>query len=449
MIHYLKALERFYDHLLAAASGRPVVQSILRVLRFLNQALIGFYRDAGWTMAAALSFSGSLAVIPTSALYFSVFSSFTHFQNAILKVRELILEHMLPESGLKSTIEQVFNQLTSNVYGLTFFSVISVMVTTIILYVTIEYTLNSIFMVRREPPFLRSMIVCTSLLFWGPILLGISGYMFLRAAQFPWVQSLDNPMLGYIMTLGISWLLFFLCYWVLPYTNAGLFPCLLGGIVAALLWEFAKWGFAIYLTNTLFYKEIYDALAFIPLSLVWMYFFWAIFLYGAEIAFCYRSPGTRSMVGKDSENDPILVAQATLASLIIIGEDFRRGVTPPSIHELALRIDVPSHIIQTGLLALEDQMIVLAVTRIRDTFIPCRPLNDIRLEDAFWAVFPRAVTVEEETPEMAQVGDLMEKMRQGIAQVFKGETLADILEGRGHNVLDNVLPLSQKNADPP
>jgi membrane protein len=58
----------------------------------------------------------------------------------------------------------------------------------------------------------------------------------------------------------------------------------IGGLLAALAFEGAKFGFALYITNVRTYQIVYGALAALPLFLIWIYVCWIILLVGAAVA---------------------------------------------------------------------------------------------------------------------------------------------------------------------
>lgn len=447
MEYYLNQLDIFLTNAIPRTQIGTLA-NLVRALRFFNRALIGFHRDGGWSMAGSLSFSGSLALIPTSALWFGIFYGFDELKASLDKARDLILQHMVPDSTVKSQFVDYFENLTGKAFGLSIISVISVIVSTIILYVTIEYVLNKIFMVKRFPSLVRSILTCTTLFFWGPMLLGLSGFTFLKAAQIPWLLRFDTYYFNHAMTFGVSWLLFFLSYFVLPYASIGVIPCLLGGCVSATLWEIAKYGFTLYLSSPVFYDQVYGALAFIPVTLLWMYTSWVIFLYGAEVAYCYRTLHSRGLMGKEEVHDPALVAQSALASLIIIGRCFREGRPPPSLYQLADYLKVPPPIIHDGLLCLEEKRILISVNPVDETFVPYRPLDRITMVEAFWAVFPRGAEVPDEAPEMDLMHQIFREMKVSIANVFKGATLEEVLQ-RDDPPLPNVVVQVLKNERAP
>jgi len=59
-----------------------------------------------------------------------------------------------------------------------------------------------------------------------------------------------------------------------------------GGIIAAILFELAKFCFGIYVKTIPGYQTIYGALAVIPIFLIWIYTSWVVLLLGAHITFC-------------------------------------------------------------------------------------------------------------------------------------------------------------------
>ncbi len=107
-----------------------------------------------------------------------------------------------------------------------------------------------------------------------------------------------------VVTLGfaavpfiLQMVAFALLYALVPHCSVSLGHALIGGGVAAVLFEAAKFGFGWFVTWVPTYEAIYGALAALPIFLIWLYISWLIVLGGAEVAQAVR--GHRIRAGGD------------------------------------------------------------------------------------------------------------------------------------------------------
>jgi membrane protein len=92
-----------------------------------------------------------------------------------------------------------------------------------------------------------------------------------------------------------------LVYLVVPYRHVALRHAAAGGIVAGVLFEFAKRGFGLYVAKLPTYTLVYGAFAMIPLFLLWLYVSWVVVLFGATL--------TAALPAWRARREPILVSE--------------------------------------------------------------------------------------------------------------------------------------------
>ena len=86
---------------------------------------------------------------------------------------------------------------------------------------------------------------------------------------------------------------FMLLYAILPARRVPLRAAFWGGLLAALGFEVAKYGFRLYVTKFPTYEIIYGTLAVVPLFLFWIYVSWYVILVGAAVTATLAEGGPR------------------------------------------------------------------------------------------------------------------------------------------------------------
>jgi membrane protein len=113
-------------------------------------------------------------------------------------------------------------------------------------------------------------LAATSALFSIPALAGVQA------------QNLTERLLRYLPH-ALELIAFTAAYWLIPHRTIGLRFAFFGALLATTLFEWLKWGLAIYLRGANF-EQLYGTFALVPIILVWVYFSWLAVLFGASLA---------------------------------------------------------------------------------------------------------------------------------------------------------------------
>ncbi|HLB80798.1 MAG TPA: YihY family inner membrane protein [Dongiaceae bacterium] len=254
---------------------------------FVGFAWRRFVDDRCLHSAAALSYSSLLAIVPLFAISLSILSAFPFFAALRAEAESLLVGNLMPHAteavaaGLTTFIEQA--------RSLTGLGLIGLAVTALMLLATIDGAFNTIWRVTKRRPLAARLMAYWAILTLGPLLFGVA--LSLSGVIYATGESLG----GGAFTGPARWLApaaplvlqaigFGLLYLIVPDRAVARRDAAIGGLVAALLFEALKRGFALYLLYAPAYETIYGALAAIPIFLVWMYASWAVTLFGAQVA---------------------------------------------------------------------------------------------------------------------------------------------------------------------
>lgn len=269
---------------IAKGDAKRLRERALEAGRFLRFAGQRFSDDRCLRMAASLSYTSLLAIVPLTAIAFSMLAAFPVFESIRGEFQAAVFSNFLPQSA--EAMREYFDQFLQNTTRLTAVGIVGLAATAVLLLGAIEADLNTIFRVGRPRAVVPRLLVFWALITLGPLLLGasfsLSTYFFALTA---WVDSdavnqSVGLLAGFLPSL-IVMVALTLCYVVVPNRRIRLRDAVVGGIVAGLLFAALRRGFGIYVTKFPTYQTIYGAVSVVPIFLVWMYLSWAVVLFGA------------------------------------------------------------------------------------------------------------------------------------------------------------------------
>ncbi|MEW5703649.1 MAG: YihY family inner membrane protein [Pseudomonadota bacterium] len=236
--------------------------------------------------AAALSYTSLLALVPATAIGFTVFAIFPGLEESRDAVSSLLFKNFAPH--MEEVIRSQLGAFAEKARRLTAVGTLFLFVTTVLLLSTIEKTFNYIWNVRTQRKLVPRLLAYWAVMTLGPVFIGaglsISGYLFAATEWFgseraAGIRDFVRFVPFLLETAGLA-----LLYIVIPNREVPWRDALVGGVVAAVLFESAKKSFGLYLTYFPTYQVIYGALAAIPIFLIWMYISWLAVLVGGLVA---------------------------------------------------------------------------------------------------------------------------------------------------------------------
>jgi membrane protein len=235
----------------------------------------------------------------------------------------------------QANIRRKLHELTSMVTSIDFksigaFGLILFIYAAIALADSVEHLFNRIYDAPSQRPAHLRLAIHWSIITLGSGLLALSLYMSGQVIEWTGKVGADSGtrwILSHVLSVAASWVLMFLMYALMPNTHVAVRAAMIGSLVAALLWEVAKFGFKIYVIKAVPYSNIYGSIGLIPLFLFWIYITWLIVLFGLILTYTLQTFGghlprrLRQRQGVVLQGDPDWM----LPIMCEVGRAFRHG----------------------------------------------------------------------------------------------------------------------------
>ncbi len=346
--------------------------NFLRVFfNYIWGVLKKFNRDGCFSRASALSYATLFSLVPVTAISFSLFSSFVAFKSFREQVEKFIFSNFLPSSAAK--IQEYIQNFVGNTATLSIFGLIFLVIGSVFIIDTIEVALNDIWSVKGKRPWGQKFASFWAFLTLTPLLLGLSFYVSARLTEkFGSTRFFHLPVVTKVFLLlspiFLAWAAFFIMYYYLPYIDVSFKPALIGSGFTSITWELSKKVFDWYVTTKAAYKHIYGTMSVIIIFLIWMYFFWLLVLFGAEI--------TATLQWPELIYDEKITNYKKLKAFILICENFEKGKGPTPLKSLAEAVHTSPYELKL-ILDIFVQKKILA--QIDDSYLPIKPPSRISL----------------------------------------------------------------------
>jgi membrane protein len=256
-----------------------------RLLDLLRIVARRFHEDRCMQIASSLTYTSLLALVPMLTIALTVISAFPVFGQLTGALQEFVLENLVPTSA--DVIATYAQQFTTNAAKLTAVGIGFLAVTSIMLLVTIDRAFNDIWRVRRSRPIVQRIFVYWTLITIGPVLIGASltltSWVVGQTVGFVRVLPGAGVVVLTIAPILLTSTALALLYAAMPNRRISLKDAAIGGLLAGIVFEIVKRGFAFYVTAFPTYTLVYGAFATVPVFLLWVYVSWLIVVFAAVV----------------------------------------------------------------------------------------------------------------------------------------------------------------------
>lgn len=266
---------------------------------FIRFVAARFAQDSCAQIAASLTFTTLLSLVPLITIALTLFSAFPVFDDFSTQIKAYLLDNLMPDRAGK-IITHYMEQFAESATRLTAVGIVFLAVTAMWMMLTIEQAFNTIWQVSRPRPLLKRLVIYWAVLTLAPLLVGASLSLTSWLVGLSMGYAKEIPLVGVdilkMLPVLFTTLAFAMLFQLVPNRYVPRSHALIGAIVAAVVFETMNRVFGYYISHFPTYKLVYGAFASVPIFLMWIYLSWLTILSGAVIAASlshWRTPEAR------------------------------------------------------------------------------------------------------------------------------------------------------------
>lgn len=244
-----------------------------------------FAEVRGMQTAGSLTYTTLLSLVPMVTVVLTVMRQFAPFMKLGEGLRVFLLQNLLPEKAGRVVATYAL-QFSEKASSLTVVGTIFLVVTAIMLFATIDRTINSIWAIRKPRPWYVRIPVYWLMLTLGPVIFaaGIAATSDLLQATLAPSSGFGRGLADRAGTALLLSALFSFLFYTVPNRRLRIAHAVAGGLVAGIGVVLVQRLFGFYLAKLPNFTLIYGTFSVLPIFLIWVYLTWLVILIGATVA---------------------------------------------------------------------------------------------------------------------------------------------------------------------
>ena len=399
---------------------------------FVREIIREFYKVEGSARAASLAFTTLLSLIPLLVALSTLITGL--FQNANVPSRvDWFLNLVIPYQA---------NELAGHLRGFMEKAKGASVVGTIVflfiafrLFMAVEASINQIWHVTTFRGYRQKIRAFTMLLFWGPLLIGLSFVTTDSLERSPYFEGIRQQkfVIEWLLPLIILFVGFTMLFWLVPSTRVQFKSAAVGALVTAVLFQMVRFGFGFY-AGYLFkggVNVIYGTLTLLVVFLIAVELLWVIVLLGVEVCYVYQNmQGILRASEEHLETRPEYDLYFALRALVEIARRFERREDAPSSYRLAQEYGSTDEQMLAVLRKLEDAQLVKEIGGDWTGFVPgCDP-DRISVDEVIRHMEGgrrEIPSYDEHEPGKRKIAELFERLRLSTGEALQRVTVGNLV----------------------
>jgi membrane protein len=221
------------------------------------------------------------------------------------------------------------------------------------------------------------------------------------------------------------WGAFTFVYIFIPNTRVRVRSALIGGLIAAILWQTVGWGFARFVASSTQYYAIYSSFAILLLFLLWLHIGWVIVLLGAQVTYAHQHihffRGDRQLLAQSAAGRERLA----LHMMLLVGRNFYHGFDPMTVTDMAAHLQIPAGVVKEFMDMFAETRLVLPVVD-GETYVLARDPETIGIKEILDCVrnSGRKTRVRTDlSEEESEINALLTGVEDATAKTLAGKSL--------------------------